>query len=570
MANKKRQRQQIEEKANTSKKSQLIKRYYFLFLSLFCNFLLFFSYGKRYIYSKSILNLCPLLGYIILVSSLPFKEEKIKRREKSLITERKMSKSFTTIIKIIIIVNIFIFVSNEKLLFNLSMITLKIIGTGNKNIFGSDEKYYFKPENYPDKIIINEKDEDKVNLTYNFNQENNNIVLIWDNEISDCKWMFYRCSDIVDINLSNFNASKVKNMGGMFQNCKKLTSIILSNFDTSQVKEMWCMFYGCSSLTSIDLSYLNTSLVTMMGKMFYGCSKLSSLDLSNFNTSLVTTMGNMFYGCSELTSLDLSNFDTSKVTEMSNMFSGCSKLEYINLQNFKEIKLDACDNIFEQVPDNIIICINNDIISNNNSKILSQILNKTCYNIYCSEDWKAKKKEIIAYPIDGCQCKLDNCLSCPSFDYTNKRLCIRCDNNYYPIENESLNIEGYTNCYKEPIIGYYLDNNIFKKCFYFCESCEIGGNNNAHNCINCLSEYKFEINIDNYKNCYNNSIMESTIANINEVSTIIENINTIIEKQSNTPSIIEEDKENNENCTKNKINIYEFNHKCYENVLIIL
>ena len=40
----------------------------------------------------------------------------------------------------------------------------------------------------------------------------------------------------------------------MFYNCSKLEKINLSNFDTSSVTDMKEMFYGCESLTSLDLS----------------------------------------------------------------------------------------------------------------------------------------------------------------------------------------------------------------------------------------------------------------------------------------------------------------------------
>ena len=100
-----------------------------------------------------------------------------------------------------------------------------------------------------------------------------------------------------------------------------ILDIDLSNFDTSKVTNMSGMFYRMSSLTSLNLSNFDTSRVTNMGFMFYGMRGLTTLDLSNFNTSKVTDMGGMFYNMHNLTTLDLSNFDTSKVTSMSSMFA---------------------------------------------------------------------------------------------------------------------------------------------------------------------------------------------------------------------------------------------------------
>ena len=55
------------------------------------------------------------------------------------------------------------------------------------------------------------------------------------------------------------------------------------------------MFFECSSLTNIDLSNFNAQNVTNMSFMFYKCSSLTNIDLSNFNTQNVTDMSFMFY-----------------------------------------------------------------------------------------------------------------------------------------------------------------------------------------------------------------------------------------------------------------------------------
>ena len=61
---------------------------------------------------------------------------------------------------------------------------------------------------------------------------------------------------------------------------------------------MYCMFYGCSSLKKLNLSNFNTNNVKDMRDMFYGCSSLKELNLSNFNTNNVKVIGHMFEGCS--------------------------------------------------------------------------------------------------------------------------------------------------------------------------------------------------------------------------------------------------------------------------------
>jgi surface protein len=55
----------------------------------------------------------------------------------------------------------------------------------------------------------------------------------------------------------------------MFGGCLSLTEINLSNFDTSKVKSMERMFYGCTSLTKLTMTG-DVSNVTYVSDMFYG------------------------------------------------------------------------------------------------------------------------------------------------------------------------------------------------------------------------------------------------------------------------------------------------------------
>ena len=88
------------------------------------------------------------------------------------------------------------------------------------------------------------------------------------------------------------------------------------------------MFYGCSGLTSLNVSNFNTVNVTAMDEMFYGCSGLTSLDVSNFNTSNVTAMYGMFYGCNGLATIYAGDgWNTDKVTTSNYMFTSCTNLK---------------------------------------------------------------------------------------------------------------------------------------------------------------------------------------------------------------------------------------------------
>ena len=101
----------------------------------------------------------------------------------------------------------------------------------------------------------------------------------------------------------------------------------------NNIKNLSYLFYGCSSLSNIDLSNFNTQNVTDMSYMFCGCSSLTNIDLSNFNTQNVINMRYMFKGCSSLTNIYISNFNTKNVINMSNMFFECNSLIKKNLIN---------------------------------------------------------------------------------------------------------------------------------------------------------------------------------------------------------------------------------------------
>ncbi len=148
----------------------------------------------------------------------------------------------------------------------------------------------------------------------------------------DC-FLLFSWDNVVSMDLSGLDTSRVRSMEAMFADCYKLRSLDLSEFDTRKVKTMESMFCNCYNLRSLDMSGFDTRNVTNMSDMFNSCIGLRSLDLSGFDTSSVTDMSFMFYFCQDLTTLDLSGFDTRKVKTMKEMFSG-SCIRSLDLSSF--------------------------------------------------------------------------------------------------------------------------------------------------------------------------------------------------------------------------------------------
>ena len=323
---------------------------------------------------------------------------------------------------IITILNILQFLINSEII---SEITLTIKGTGEQTVIGNHDKYS------PSEILINGVPQNYVGTkVYDLEGEDNEITIRWDYEVEHCVSMFQGLSNILTMDLSKFDSSKVTSMNSMFFGCSSLTSINFENVDTSSVKNMQSMFGNCQALTSLDLSSFDTSSVTTMGGMFAFCSKLLSLDLSNFDTSSVKDMSYMF-DHSKLETLDLSNFDTSSVINMNNMFyyatllvslnikldtssaenmdsmfAYCTKLLYLDLMNIETSSVKSFANILDGTNQDLIFCIDEE----KNFYITSYLssLNPNYIN-NCSDNCFLNSKKVIISETSSCvlECKDD-------------------------------------------------------------------------------------------------------------------------------------------------------------------
>ena len=165
-------------------------------------------------------------------------------------------------------------------------------------------------------------------------------------KVVDMSFMFSECSNLESLDLRNLQLSSVTSFNSMFQSCNKLKSIDLSNLDASSVITMAGMFSHCTSLTYINLSNLKLGAVKDMSYLFYQCNFVSMIDLLNLDTKTVENMSHMFAECTALKSLNLLSFDTSSVTDMEEMFSNTCTLESLDLSNFNTKSLISMKKMF--------------------------------------------------------------------------------------------------------------------------------------------------------------------------------------------------------------------------------
>ena len=265
---------------------------------------------------KGVIYLSPKNKIKMHYNTLAYQE----RKKPYIYTFKNNFRKYNTLIYMIVsFMNLYVIISEynkENIIFKSSEVILKVNETGNIKLFSNEFlKQYKNFEIYINDTLTNiTKNEYYVDDTYlNYSQKLqyfNFVKIIWNDTITTTKNMFENCDKIIEIDLSNFDASNVNEMNRMFYGCSSLESLNLTNCNTSLVNNMSYMFGECQKLKELNLLAFDTSEVNNMDYMFRGCLSLTSLDVSSFNISHLDKLNHIFSQCTSLSSLDLSNFDT--------------------------------------------------------------------------------------------------------------------------------------------------------------------------------------------------------------------------------------------------------------------
>ena len=86
-----------------------------------------------------------------------------------------------------------------------SSIKLKIENSGNQKIYSSNTYSTCESIVSPDEIYINGENQTVIKNEYYFEDNNNEIILKWNNPLSSTSCMFKDCTSITEIDLSNFD-----------------------------------------------------------------------------------------------------------------------------------------------------------------------------------------------------------------------------------------------------------------------------------------------------------------------------------------------------------------------------
>ena len=374
--------------------------------------------------------------------------------------------------------------------------------------------------------------------------------------------MFSHCESLTSIDVSKFNTKQVTDMGDMFAYMYKIYAIDLSNFITSQAKDISGMFYESKKLKYLDLSNFDgTSLTTIRALIGY-CVDLVYLNIKKLKLNNVYTYYTLAHTSSNL---KICISDSKSQTELKNDFkdkvynckdtcfnknikidyktnkciTSCNKFDYNNIcfdkcpysfsviNNNKylckdkvpeeEFYLDSNDDIYKQCFTTCKKCDGKGDEYNHNCKecisnymfISESNYKKNCFikcenyyyfdesnNYICTDNKKCPEKfNKLIISKNKCigDCKEDIYL----YEYNNS--CFdKCPNNSYSL------IDNIYLCLSQTPEGYYLDSRdtIYKKCYKTCKYCSGKGDEINNNCIECITNYTFLINLYNIKNCY--------------------------------------------------------------------
>ena len=128
-------------------------------------------------------------------------------------------------------------------------------------------------------LFINDK---KYEFSKCFKPERNGINIIklkFKTKMKDCSCMFYDCTNIEDIDFSNFNTEEVENMNSMFSGCE-LREINLSSFNTEKLISMERIFSHCFWLELVDISSFSGANLIYYDKLFHESSSYVKIKIN--------------------------------------------------------------------------------------------------------------------------------------------------------------------------------------------------------------------------------------------------------------------------------------------------
>ena len=82
--------------------------------------------------------------------------------------------------------------------------------------------------------------------------------------------MFKNCENLIDVDFTNFNTSKLENMNSLFEGCNNLENVVFFNSNLDKINEIENLFKGCENLIQIEnFDKINLSNVRKANILIY-------------------------------------------------------------------------------------------------------------------------------------------------------------------------------------------------------------------------------------------------------------------------------------------------------------
>ena len=171
-----------------------------------------------------------------------------------------------------------------------------------------------KEDEYSIKYSINEKRLRNLNSISNFiiKGEDSGILKVnitFKENLKSMLGMFKGCENLIDVDLTNLNTSRLENINSLFEGCNNLENVNFFNKQLYKIRETENLFNGCENLVEIEnLDKINIPTIRKANNMFKNCKVIRNINLSSIYLDKAENAKDIFHGCDKLEILDICNF----------------------------------------------------------------------------------------------------------------------------------------------------------------------------------------------------------------------------------------------------------------------
>jgi hypothetical protein len=149
---------------------------------------------------------------------------------------------------------------NNRLLQDTQKIIIKVLNSGEQEVINS--MYASQVTVLINDAVVNLDSNNKIDVPEGVNE----ITLQFGSTMTYIEKMFSGLSNVVEIDFTHFDCSRVNRLKNLFEDCSNLEKITFGN-SFGAINSMYRTFCNCNKLTSINLQIFDTSGVSEMQQL---------------------------------------------------------------------------------------------------------------------------------------------------------------------------------------------------------------------------------------------------------------------------------------------------------------